>query len=183
MREFTKYKNDIWTTLHTLNHILNKKKSKSEFPPYFIANDKRISGFNRGLIQWILHSNQTNTCRSNWYWEQASAGFLLTESDPMFISIQLYYPNRCWKKNISNLKPKARAGSDNISSLLLKHIGDSVCVCALRIIVNQPSWTRKFPDKLKIAQVLQVYKKQNEKYLGITGPYLDYLLCQKYLKE
>ena len=44
MREFTKYKNDIRNTWDTLKHILNKKKSKSEFPPYFIDKDRNISG-------------------------------------------------------------------------------------------------------------------------------------------
>ena len=58
MREFTKYKNDIRKNRDTLKHILNKKESKSEFPPYFIDKDRRISGsqniadqFNEYFIQ------------------------------------------------------------------------------------------------------------------------------------
>ena len=58
MHEFTKYKNDIRKTWDTLNHILNKKKSKSEFSLYFMDKDKSISGsqniddqFNEYFIQ------------------------------------------------------------------------------------------------------------------------------------
>ena len=58
VREFTKYKNDIRKTWGTLKHILNKKKQKSDFPPYFIDKDRRISGskniadqFNEYFIQ------------------------------------------------------------------------------------------------------------------------------------
>ena len=53
----------------------------------------------------------------------------------------------------------------------------------LSIIVNQPLCTGIFPNKLKTAKVSPLYKKQDETYLVITDPYLDYLLCQKYLKE
>ena len=56
--EFTTHKNDIRKTRGTLKHILNKNKSKSEFPPHFIDKDKRISGsqniadqFNEYFIQ------------------------------------------------------------------------------------------------------------------------------------
>ena len=44
MREFAKYKNDIRKTWDTLKHILNKKKSKSEFPPYFIDKNRLFQG-------------------------------------------------------------------------------------------------------------------------------------------
>ena len=38
--EFAKYKNDIRKTWDTLKDIMNKKKSKEEFPTYFLNNGK-----------------------------------------------------------------------------------------------------------------------------------------------
>ena len=43
-REFIKYKNDIRKTWDTLKDIINKKKSKSEFPPHFSEGDAKIIG-------------------------------------------------------------------------------------------------------------------------------------------
>ena len=43
-REFIKYKNDIRKAWHTLKDIINKKKSKSEFPPHFSEGDTKVIG-------------------------------------------------------------------------------------------------------------------------------------------
>ena len=73
MREFTKYKNDIRKTWDTLKHILNEKKSKSEFPPYFIDKNRRISGsqnsadlFNEYFIQSDQSLQVKLTLRTNY---------------------------------------------------------------------------------------------------------------------
>ena len=43
-REFIKHKNYIRKTWDTLKDIINKKKSKSEFPPHFSEDDTKIIG-------------------------------------------------------------------------------------------------------------------------------------------
>ena len=66
MREFTKYKNDIRKTWDTLKHILNKKKSKSEFPPYFIDKNRRISGSQNIADQFNEYLQVKLTLRTNY---------------------------------------------------------------------------------------------------------------------
>ena len=44
VHEFTKYRNDIRKTWDTLKNIINTKKSKSDFPPYFVEHGDKISG-------------------------------------------------------------------------------------------------------------------------------------------
>ena len=44
VHEFTKYKNDIRKTWDTLKNLINTKKSKLDFPPYFVEHGDKISG-------------------------------------------------------------------------------------------------------------------------------------------
>ena len=46
VHEFTKYKNDIRKTWDTSKGIINSKQktNKSDFPPYFVEHDDKISG-------------------------------------------------------------------------------------------------------------------------------------------
>ena len=87
-------------------------------------------------------------------------------------------PRSMLKKIISNLKPKSSTGHDNISSKLLKYIGDIVSV-PLSIIVNQSLCTGIFPDKLKIAKVIPLYKKQDEKVFWELQTHIFIILCVK----
>ena len=170
MREFAKYKNDIRKTWDTLKHILNKKKSKSEFPPYFIDKNRRISGSQNIADQFNEYFIQIGPKLAG---EIDTANKLPFDSylqNPTPSSFQFNYTTPIdVEKIISNLKPKSSCGYDNISSKLLKYTGDIVSV-PLSIIVNQSLCTGIFPDKLKIAKVIPLYKKQDEKVFGNYRP-------------
>ena len=62
------------------------------------------------------------------------------------------------KKNINNLPTKNSCGYDDISSKLLKLIAP-VIIKPLLLLINQVLNTGIFPDKLKIAKVIPIYKK------------------------
>ena len=66
-------------------------------------------------------------------------------------------------KTIDELKPKTSYGVDNISNKLLKHIKSEI-IKPLTLIINQTLNTGTFPEKLKTAKVLPIYKK-GENYL------------------
>ena len=72
-------------------------------------------------------------------------------------------------KIIGQLKPKSSSGYDNISSKLLKEITDSVS-CPLSKIINQSLCTVIFPGKLKLAKVIPLHKKDDEKQFGNYRP-------------
>ena len=61
---------------------------------------------------------------------------------------------------IGNLPSKSTASEDGISTILLKEI-KSVISEPLRLIVNQSITTGKFPDKLKVARVKPLFKKDD----------------------
>ena len=63
-------------------------------------------------------------------------------------------------KTITSLKAKESAGYDGLSTKLLKIIGP-VILKPLTLILNQSLVTGIFPDKLKIAKVVPLYKKDD----------------------
>ena len=63
-------------------------------------------------------------------------------------------------KVIDSLKPKTSAGPDNISNNLIKIIKQEI-VPSLSIIINQSLETGIFPDSLKIAKVVPLFKKDD----------------------
>ena len=62
------------------------------------------------------------------------------------------------KKTINNLPTKNSCGYDDISSKLLKVIAP-VIIKPLTLLINQVLNTGIFPDKLKIAKLIPIYKK------------------------
>ena len=62
------------------------------------------------------------------------------------------------KKTINNLQAKSSSGCDGISSKLLKVI-EPVIIKPLTLLINQVLDYGIFPDKLKIAKVVPIYKK------------------------
>ena len=72
-------------------------------------------------------------------------------------------------KIINNLKPKDSCGQDGLSSsqlMQLKHIPTK----PLTIIINQSLRSGIFPDKLKIAKIIPLYKKDDTSVLGNYRP-------------
>ena len=62
---------------------------------------------------------------------------------------------------IDNLKPKSSCGSDGLSLKLLKTVKLEL-IESITIIINQCLRTGIFPDKLKIAKVIPLFKKGDD---------------------
>ena len=73
------------------------------------------------------------------------------------------------EKIIRNLRPKSSSGYENISTKLLKEI-EHVISRPLSIIVNQSLCTGIISEKLKIAKVIPLYKKDDNKSFGNYRP-------------
>ena len=70
---------------------------------------------------------------------------------------------------IISLKPKKSSGYDKISTSLLKKI-KSPLISPLTFLINQSLALGIFPDKLKIAKILPIYKKGDEHILDNYRP-------------
>ena len=169
--EFDKNKNNIKKTWDTISDILNKSRVHKEFPSYFNINGNRMSNmkdistyFNNFFINIgpklaseiningkLPYSNYLNTIKVN-----TRFTFQKIEDDDVV-------------KILRNLKPKHSSGYDNISTILLKLSGD-VLLKPLVALINQSLHNGIFPQKLKIAKVIPIYKKDDPHLLNNYRP-------------
>ena len=72
-------------------------------------------------------------------------------------------------KTIQNLPSKNSCGVDGISSKLIKIIEPAI-IKPLTLLINQVLNTGIFPDELKIAKVIPLFKKDDPKLLKNYRP-------------
>ena len=158
---FNKYKQDARKTWLTINTVLNRVDNKKEFPKYFIVDnnhiydqDKVANEFNKFFVN--IGPNLAE--RINTSSTQNFKDYLNATIDNSFqfnnISLQDII------KIIDNLKSKTSYGFDGISNKLLKYVKDELAE-PLLLIINQSLTQGQFPNKLKLAKVTPVYKKDN----------------------
>jgi hypothetical protein len=159
---FNKYKDDIRNTWKTINDILNKTKKKRTFPEYFndeegiitdkleIANKFNTFFTNIGLNLANKIKMPDNTNFKDYLKEKYTAEFNFQDIDREGV-----------EKIINNMKPKTSCGFDGISMKIVKTAKD-VLLEPLTMIINQMLNTVIFPEKLKIAKVNPIYKKEDK---------------------
>ena len=84
------------------------------------------------------------------------SSFLLSNIEHNF-SFELVSPNDILQI-IKNLKNKSSSGYDKLNSIFIKKIQKYI-IFPLSVLVNQSLSTGIFPDKLKIAKIIPLYKK------------------------
>ena len=163
-KRFDDFKYDIKNTWNTINDIINRKNNKSNPPEGFLINNvmehdqqKIAHEFNKYFVQigpkladdiQIPH----NKCFKDYLITPANSDFYfysVNENDVI--------------KAIDSLKSKSSCGIDRLSSKLLKAL-KSELACPIAQIFNKCIADGSFPDKLKTAKVLPIYKKQ-EKFM------------------
>ena len=170
VNEFTKYKNDIRKTWDTLKGIICKNKMKSEYPRFFTDKGQQITGDKNIADKFNEYFTQIGPSLANSIDIADKVTFDTYLKKPNSSSFQFQYTDApSVQKIINKLKPKSSAGHDNISSKLLRQIGDIVAY-PLSIIVNQSLCTGIFPHRLKLAKVMPLYKKDDNKLFGNYRP-------------
>ena len=160
---FDKSKNNIKNTWRYINEIMNRN-TKNNFPDVFVNNGKLIN--DKDLI-----ANEFNAYFSNIGKQLASSMDNNNNNNNANISFKDFMGNPSLNnfnfqpvneqsiiKIIDRLKLKTSCGHDGISTKLLKSIKHEVSP-AITIIMNQSINTGIFPDKLKFAKVIPIFKK------------------------
>ena len=168
---FNRIGNDIRRIWKTINEILSKNQTKNKFPKVFnddgsmiadrvnIANKFNVfTNIGEKIAKGINYDGNKNY--GNYLNKEIHSSFTFTNIDEAAIN-----------KIIYNLAPKSSSGCDGISSKLLKVIAP-VIIKPLTLLINQVLNTGTFPDKLKIAKVIPIFK--------IIGQFLFSLLFQNY---
>ena len=159
--QFEKYKCDIKKTWSQINELVHKKDKKSEFPKYFLDNGKMITNsltisecFNNFFVNVGPNlSKKINQPDGRSFKDYLTKNILSSFNFALVTEEQVL-------KIIKKLKPKSSHGHDGISTVLLKFIASEL-LCQLTIIINQSLCTGIFPDKLKIANIKPIYKKDD----------------------
>ena len=168
--EFSKYKNDIRKTWDTLKEVINKKTFKSDFPAIFLHDGVEITGSKNIADKFNEYFTEIGPKLARSIDTVSKAPFDSYLTTPSAASFNFTYISPAdIVKIIRNLRPKSSAGYDNISTKLLKEI-EHVISRPLNIIINQSLCTGIFPDKLKIAKVIPLYKKDDNKSFGNYRP-------------
>ena len=116
--EFAKYKSDIKKMWDNFKDIMNKKKSKVEFPTYFLINGKYVCGAKILLINSMSEIGPSLASEID---VSTKSPFNTYLTSPCTSSFYFQYTNPSGKlKIIQGLKPKSSAGYDHLSSKVLK---------------------------------------------------------------
>lgn len=157
---FTECKNDLKKTWKSINSILNRNKPISSFPETFIIDG--ISFQERNIIadkfnNFFIGIGEKLASQMNPTGLDVDFNTFLTDR-PMctfnFEATNEDFVSRC----VDNLQSKSSCGHDLISTKLFKACKSALCT-PLTIIINQSLLSGIFPDLLKIAKVIPIFKK------------------------
>ena len=158
---FGKYRNDMKKTWQTINTIFKRDKDKASCTDMFkVGNDT--------ITDPIEIANKFNS-----FFTSIGPKLASNINTPPNKNFKQYLKNRTQAvfnfttitsndvlKTITQLKPKSSSGHDNISTNLLKRISNKLSA-PLAIIINQSFRTGIFPDKMKLALVTPIFKKDD----------------------
>ena len=169
-KQFNKYKNDMKNTWKTIKTIICNTNKNTDMPNSFIIDGNKID------------DKQTIADRFNSFFTNIGKDLATKITPPKNKLFQDFLKKPVKSvcnfhhtteedilKIINNLKPKTSKGHDSMSSVLLKHVKHQI-VKPLSQIINKTIDTGIFPDKLKIARVLPIYKKDDKSKLENYRP-------------
>ena len=167
---FQSFKNDARKTWTIIREILNKTRGSSEFPNSFTINNEPVSdkqniadNFNEfftNIGPKLANSISTNT--SNTFRDYLKKNYSSCFNFD-------YVHTEDISKIITKLKKKSSCGHDGISPKLLHHLRSSI-TAPLTVIINQSLCTGIFPDSLKVAKVIPLFKKGDDKLFNNYRP-------------
>ena len=167
---FNKFKNNINKTWCTIKEVLGKNNYHDSFPKYFQVNGSHICDtmeIANKFNEFFINIGHDLAAKIDTPPGKSFKDYLHSPIDKTFHFAKITEEHVL--KIIDNLKPKASYGIDGISNQLLKLIKSDI-LTPLTIIINQSIETGIFPDKLKIAKVIPIYKKNEKEYFENYRP-------------
>jgi hypothetical protein len=159
---FYKHKNDLQQTWRTISDVLCKANRKSCSIKKIVKNDKIYSDnqsianlFNNFFVGIGPSLSAKIDTRNKVPYERYLKQRILTSFKFTLIS------EDCTSKIINSLNTKNSSGHDGISVRVLKRLSPAL-IKPLTLIINQSFLTGNFPDKLKIARVVPLFKKGDD---------------------
>jgi len=169
---FNKYKHDIEKTRGLIRSIINKTRDKSSTVESFRINDKDTNNpadIAKGFCDFFTNvgsklSNQIPPSR--YPYTQYLTNLKLKSNSSIYLAPTDINEISCI---IRLLKNKKSTGPDGISSILLKQLNEAICE-PLVILINKSIENGIFPDSLKIAKIIPIYKSKESNLLNNYRP-------------
>ena len=168
---FLSQKGDIKKTWSTINDALNRNTKRIDYPKEFVLD-------NESIADSYSIANHFNSFFAN-IGVNLSAEIELNDDSSNFTDYLINPTLNQFSLHpitgtdvhtiIHNLKNKKSSGNDDISNILLKSIKNEISE-PLSVIINQTLLTGIYPDALKIAKVIPIYKKGNKSSLNNYRP-------------
>ena len=160
--KFNELKHSFKKTWQSINFVLNRTRKKAEFPTSFLVNGQQVTdkteiankmnafftNIGPNLAKNIIHDNKPDF--SSYLSQPSPSHFYIEYTDAEKIEAV-----------ILGLGNKDSEGIDGISSKFLKRICEPIAK-PLSYIINQSLLSGIFPDRLKIAKVIPLYKDNDE---------------------
>ena len=167
---FTKFKDDIKKTWDTIKTVMHKKKNKKHIPECLIIDGSEITDkitiaekFNDFFVN-IGPKLAANIKTAD---KKEFSSYLTQKIQHRFVFKPLAVGDI--SKIISKFESKTSTGHDNLSMKIFKIIYPSV-LDSLTCIINQSLSRGIFPSSLKVAKVIPLFKKGDEKVLDNYRP-------------
>ena len=169
-QKLTKYTNDIRNTWKVIKEVTNKTTTKTQLPEFFKVDGK------------ILTEKKDIANKFNTFFTNIGPSLASKLSATGNKTYKDYLNTPCIHKftfstitesevikTIDKLPSKTSSGVDGISTVLLKHIKHEISK-PVTLILNQCLATGIFPDKLKIAKVVPIYKSEDDNIFNNYRP-------------
>ena len=167
---FSKFKNDVKNTWLTIKSLISSSKDKNKMPDYFNVNNRIITDsreiaeeFNKFFInigpQLATQIPQDNNITFQSYLNSpchTTFNFSPVQQEDVI-------------KIINELKSKSSFGFDRLSTKILKCLKIELSN-PIAVIINQSLTHGIFPDKLKVARVIPIFKSNEETLLTNYRP-------------
>ena len=166
---FERFKKDVKNTWKTIKELISRTENKKLLPDFFriegqnISNDKVIANKFNEYFNEIGPSLARNIDSPN-----VAFSSYLTNETGQNLHLQPVAEDAI-AKIIDKLPPKTSRGVDGLSMKFVKEIKDCI-LSPLCIIINQMLITGIFPNKLKIAKIVPVYKKDDNRAIQNYRP-------------
>jgi hypothetical protein len=167
---FDRYKGDIKKTWQTINNLISSKMQHNEKNETFIVNNVEISDeieianqFNSFFVNVGKNLARNIHCQT----QRTFHDYLGNQVDSLF---NFENVTELMVKNIlKEIKSKSSCDITGLSNKLMKHV-ESEIIKPLTIIINQCLNTGIFPEDLKIAKVIPLFKKGDPRLMDNYRP-------------
>ena len=168
--QFDKNKSNIRHTWSTIKEILNKCKDKKDFPTFFTIKGETITDktdLSNNFNSFFANIGANLSSDIKYAGNKTISSYL---KQRVICSFQFEcVPTTEVTKIIKNLASKNSSGHDGISARFIKRILE-IITPPLTHIINQSLCTGIFPDRLKIAKVIPLFKKGDQHILDNYQP-------------